>query len=302
MKATDPATPRSKTASRKSAADALRESGARYRQLFETEVEIPAALPNQLQNHVAESLLMLDLLDLARDLAANVTIARAEVAAFDQIVVAQIRRSFHIASRWADQFFGIRDETPLEAKTTNVHAAIAAIVKDLRSQGTRKKIFFDLQLEASDHHVNVGPEKFRRIVTDLILASIKFAPNKGLIQLISYNASPGAMIVRLGENRIGLETKKVEPIPSPFEQTDVPIRSRNGEPGLRLSVARSLVQAHNGKLMVQSPSKGAGTTFILKFKTTPVPACLSAKGAFRSAMVRVHPSRSANQPARKALR
>jgi len=101
MKPTDPATPRSKTTSRKSAAEAQRESDARYRQLFETEVDIPAAVPNQLQNHVAESLLMLDLLDLARDLAANVTIARAEVAAFEQIVVAQIRRSFHTASRWA---------------------------------------------------------------------------------------------------------------------------------------------------------------------------------------------------------
>jgi signal transduction histidine kinase len=96
--------------------------------------------------------------------------------------------------------------------------------------------------------VNVGPEQFRRILPDPILASIKFAPDKGLIRLKTCNGSPGAMIVRLGENRTGLEIKNVEPILSLFEQTDVPIRSRNGEPGLSLFVAKSLVQAHKGKL------------------------------------------------------
>jgi signal transduction histidine kinase len=96
--------------------------------------------------------------------------------------------------------------------------------------------------------VNVGPEQFRRILPDPILASIKFAPNKGLIRLKTCNGTPSAMIVRLGENRTGLEIKNVEPILSLFEQTDVPIRSRNGEPGLSLFVAKSLVQAHKGKL------------------------------------------------------
>jgi len=138
MKAIPPTTRRPKTTSRKSAADALGKSNARYRRLFETEEDIPAAVPHQLQNHLAKSLLMLDLLHLARDLAANVTIRRAEIAAFDQIAVAQIRRSFHIASRWANQFLGIRDDTSLESNTTSVHAAIATTVKDLRSQRTRK--------------------------------------------------------------------------------------------------------------------------------------------------------------------
>jgi two-component system sensor histidine kinase ResE len=294
MKATEPPTRCLKTTPRKSAADALRKSKARYRRLFETEKDTPAAVPHELQTHLAEGLLIVDLLDLSHDLAANVTIPRAEVTAFDKIAAARIRHKFHAVSQWADQFFGIspgaRDETSIESNTTNVHAAIAAIVKDLRSQRTRKKIFFDLQLEASDHQVNFGPEKFRQILTDLILASIKFAPNKGLIHLVSYNASPGAMIVRVGENRIGPETKDAVPICSPLEQADAPVRSKNGETGLSLSVARSLVQAHNGKLVVQSPSKSSGTTFILKLKTTPVPADLSANGALRLAMVRVFPA------------
>jgi hypothetical protein len=140
MKTIHPTTRRPKTTSRKSAADALRKSDARYCRLFETEKDITAPVPHQLQNHLAKSLLMLDLLDLARDLAANVAIRRAEIAAFDQIAVAQIRRSFHIASRWASQFFDIRDETSLESNTTSVHAAIATTVKDLRAREGGKTI------------------------------------------------------------------------------------------------------------------------------------------------------------------
>jgi hypothetical protein len=124
MKTIHPTTRRPKTTSRKSAADALRKSDARYCRLFETEKDITAPVPHQLQNHLAKSLLMLDLLDLARDLAA----------------VAQIRRSFHIASRWASQFFDIRDETSLESNTTSVHAAIATTVKDLRAREGGKTI------------------------------------------------------------------------------------------------------------------------------------------------------------------
>lgn len=107
MKSIKTPTCSAKRSSRESAAHVQREPKARYRRLFETEEVIPAAVPHRLQSHLAESLLMLDLLDLARDLAANVIIPRAEIAAFDQIALAQIRRSFHIASRWTDQFLGI---------------------------------------------------------------------------------------------------------------------------------------------------------------------------------------------------
>src|SRR4029077_19155268 len=55
----------------------------------------------------------------------------------------------------------------------------------------------------------------------------------------------------------------------PFEQADASIRPQYGGLGLGLSIAKSLVEAHEGKLTVQSQGKNRGATFILEFKSTP---------------------------------
>jgi len=285
MKAMESLTQGARTTVRPSAAGPPRKSEVRYRPPPEIEPGSRAPVPYDLQTHLAEGLLILDLLDLGRELAANVAIPKAEAAAFEKIAVAKIRRNLHTLSQWADQFFsatnGLGDKPSLELRAIDVHEAIASIVKDLGSQRARKEIFFDLQLEASDHHVHFEPETFRELLTDLILASIKFAPNQGLIHLASYNTSPSAIVVRVCDNELGPEANGAAPGFLPFAEEDASIRSKNGESSLSLAVARSLVETYNCKLVVENPSKSTGPTFLLELETTAASADLSNRETLR---------------------
>jgi len=281
MKAAEALTQGAKTSARPSVTVSPRNSKLRYRPLLQTEPGSHTSIPNDLQTHLAKGRLMLDLLDLARDLGENVTIPRSETAVFEKVALAQIRRNFSAISQRADQlFFGINGpghEPLLELRAIDIHEAIAAIVKDLGSQRARKEIFFDLQLEALDYHAYLEPETFHHLLTDLILAAIKFAPNEGLIYIASYNTSPNAIVVSVCDNELNPKMEVSEPGFLPLAGQEAADRFKNDESSQSLAVARSLVETYRCTLAVESPSRGAGPTFLLKLETTAAPADLASK-------------------------
>ena len=231
-----------------------------------------AVVSHELRTPLVEISALLDLVDLGHDLAAAMSQPENSVE-FDKSAIAHIRRNIQFLSSVTDQLFDITHLTGgtihFEQRVIDAHQEISEVLRELESQRKLKNISIDVQLHAWDHHVHADITKFHQILFNLIGNAIKFTPAGGVIDIASYNTSAGRIIILVHDNGIGLEAKDVARIFLPFEQADASIHPQYGGLGLGLSIAKSLVEAHEGKLTAQSQGKNRGATFILEFKSTP---------------------------------
>ncbi len=170
------------------------------------------------------------------------------VREFDKSASDHIRRNIRFLSSLTDQLFEIthitRGMIHLDREVIDAHEAILAVLADFESQQKLKQISIDVQLHAWDHHLHADSTKLHQILSNLIGNAIKFTPIGGVVDVASYNTSTGQIIILVHDNGIGLEAKDLTRIFLPFEQADASIHSQYGGLGLGLSIAKSLVEAH----------------------------------------------------------
>ncbi len=123
------------------------------------------------------------------------------------------------------------------------------------------------------------PEALRKVMYQLVLNAIKYTPDGGRITLGAQLFSPGEQGLTNGgvtlwvrDTGIGIDPQYHELIFTKFYQTgEVALHSsgktkfKGGGPGLGLAIAKGIVEAHGGKLRVESPGydeeRCPGSTF-----------------------------------------
>src|ERR1700722_20389414 len=126
--------------------------------------------------------------------------------------------------------------------------------------------------------------KFKQIMYNLISNAIKFTPNGGKVFVttaIENATGPGAspavesLQVAVADTGIGIKVCDQERVFEEFEQADSSYGRLQQGTGLGLTLARRLVEMHDGRLWVQSEGvEGKGSTFtflipILNAETLP---------------------------------
>ena len=67
--------------------------------------------------------------------------------------------------------------------------------------------------------------------------------------------------IRVADNGAGIAPDVLPHIFEPFRRGDAPLSRRHGGPGLGLSIARAIVEAHKGRLTAESQGLGFGAMF-----------------------------------------
>jgi len=102
------------------------------------------------------------------------------------------------------------------------------------------------------------------VLTNLIHNAIKFTPAKGKICVSAAPHDSQMLLVKVADSGVGIAP---EDLPRVFERFYKADRSRSGGgTGLGLAIAKHIVQAHGGRIWVES-RVGKGSTF---FFTLPL--------------------------------
>ena len=117
-------------------------------------------------------------------------------------------------------------------------------------------------------------ERLRQVIGNLLNNAIKFS---------DISADVVVKTERVGENvlfsvtdySIGISKDDIDKLFKPFSQIDPSFRREHGGTGLGLAIAKGLIQAHNGKIWVES-ELGKGSTF---FFSVPVKQEITEKEA-----------------------
>jgi CheY-like chemotaxis protein len=134
-----------------------------------------------------------------------------------------------------------------------------------------KLIEVKFELGAERPYVEGDPARLQQVFWNLIKNSVKFTPPKGRITITTSNPFPAEIEVRITDTGIGIEADKIDKIFTAFEQGQPSITRRFGGLGLGLAISKAMVDAHHGKIRVESPGKDKGATFIVDLNTVDAP-------------------------------
>jgi two-component system sensor histidine kinase BaeS len=108
--------------------------------------------------------------------------------------------------------------------------------------------------------VLVDPERMAQVFDNLILNAFRYTPEGGQVVLLA-DSTPEGVRCQVRDTGAGIAAEDLPHIFNRFYRGDK-ARQQNGESGLGLAIARSIVEAHGGWITVES-EVGKGSTFTI---------------------------------------
>jgi two-component system phosphate regulon sensor histidine kinase PhoR len=148
-------------------------------------------------------------------------------------------------------------EAPLQKRGINIADAIEHAVDRLKAQSDRAGLKLDIAIPPSLPKVMADEARVEQVLVNLIHNAIKFTPSGGRIN-ISAKARDSDILVSVTDTGIGIPA---DDLPRIFERFYKADKSRSGGgTGLGLAIAKHIVEAHGGRIWVESV-EGKGSTF-----------------------------------------
>jgi signal transduction histidine kinase len=152
----------------------------------------------------------------------------------------------------------------LDVANLGLLRVVLEVIEDLRPLAELKQI--DLELLAHPHKIEVCGDAWRlqQMFRNLIGNAIKFTPEHGSVRVAIGVVGPNAE-VEITDTGCGIAPEAMSSIFEPFAQP-MRLRSAQGGLGLGLSIAKRVVELHDGAIHVQSEGVGCGSTFRVRLR------------------------------------
>ena len=156
-----------------------------------------------------------------------------------------------------------RQEIKLNLQTLNAHDIIHKVADNLSLQIQEKQGTLTLKLAAQKHVINADDVHFSNIIFNLLDNAIKYSKDQPRIEVETLNQS-GMLAIRVKDNGIGMNKETQARVFEKFYRAHTGNLHNVKGFGLGLSYVKALVEAHGGKVKVES-TQGKGSTFAVYF-------------------------------------
>jgi PAS domain S-box-containing protein len=148
----------------------------------------------------------------------------------------------------------------LELSYVQVDKLAEKVLEEFRTQSNEH--MFTLDFPPGFPAVRGDVERLRQVLTNLLSNAIKYSPRGGLIRTGGW-ADDDWLYVYVADEGIGIHKSEQEHVFERFYRAESPLTPRTEGAGLGLYLCKEVVEAHDGKIWVQS-EPGRGAKFIFK--------------------------------------
>ncbi len=164
----------------------------------------------------------------------------------------------------------------IDARHESVHDIVEGAIK-LARDVTHDAREIAIDIPADMPLVNVDPRRLAQAMGNLLANALKFTDGGGCVRIAAHVEQDGGAALVVEDTGIGMAPETIAAALEPFRQIDGTLARRFEGAGLGLSISKSLVELHGGRLEIVS-EVGVGTIAALHLP----PSCVGA--AFRPAI------------------
>ncbi len=212
--------------------------------------------------------------DVAHELRTPLTTIKGSVEALEDGVLPASAETYtqilHEAERLNHLVDDLQELSRVEAgayemnlSSTEIASVIETIQKRFGYQFEEKGISFKKNLQPNLPSIQADEPRIVQILTNLLTNALSYTPKGGEIKLEA-TLVENAVQISVKDNGVGIPPEHLAHIFTRFYRVDKSRSRHAGGSGIGLTITKHLVEAHGGRIWVESDGEGLGSTFILR--------------------------------------
>ncbi len=148
-------------------------------------------------------------------------------------------------------------QVKLDFKIVNVERTIQDAIASVRFSNRHA---INYTVDPSVSYIKADQARLRQVLQNLLSNSVKYSPNGCNILVAVYKYSSDEVLFSVTDEGIGIEQESFDKLFQKFSRVDSTDSKKIKGTGLGLWICKEIVEAHNGKIWVES-EVGKGSTF-----------------------------------------
>ncbi len=144
-------------------------------------------------------------------------------------------------------------------KETSIKEILDSVLDIITPQIKEKNISLEMNLKTGSDKIKADPSQIERVLLNLLSNAVKFTPEKGRIS-ISCEDKRDSIEFKVEDTGIGISERDAQRVFEEFFRAEDAMDQKIKGTGLGLSLVKKIIEAHNGKIWVDS-ELGKGTKF-----------------------------------------
>jgi signal transduction histidine kinase len=145
----------------------------------------------------------------------------------------------------------------VEPEPTNLRPIVEETVGTFRLMTSQHQ--FQIKMSRRLPKIMADPRRVRQVLRNLVENAVKYSPAGGPI-VVTVEAHPDAVQIGVTDRGIGIQPEYLDRVFDRFYQVDSASTRKVGGSGLGLSICKAIVEAHKGRIWVES-QVGMGSSF-----------------------------------------
>ena len=183
--------------------------------------------------------------------------AKAGTTSISATIQQALDQSFRMA-KIVSELRAFAEQERGEGRTFPLDGPVRAALDLYAGQLARQNIRVVTDLEASTRHTQGDPGRIQRAVANVVENAIQPMPEGGELKVQLTDVDGEALKLSISDTGAGIPSALRERIFDPFFTT----KKSGAGVGMGLSVSHSIVEAHHGRIVVES-EEGKGATFTI---------------------------------------
>ncbi|MGA6970702.1 MAG: HAMP domain-containing sensor histidine kinase [Candidatus Binatus sp.] len=135
----------------------------------------------------------------------------------------------------------------------------------------KKAINLRFASERSAPRLNLDPRRIQQVLNNLISNAVKFSHGGSTIT-VTLQPGPAKVTIAVADQGQGIAAEELGKLFKPFSSTSTRSTDNERSTGLGLAIVRRIVEAHGGRISVES-ELGRGSTFYLSLPAVTLAVC-----------------------------